>query len=181
MTFEEKTLESEMIYRGKIINLRRDKVTVLHGTSYREIVEHHGGSVIAALKDNGNVIAVKQYRKPAGRVMLEIPAGKRDPGESPDETARRELKEETGYTAEKLILLTRMYPSPGYTEEVLYIYLALGLTPGETDPDYNEAIDVCEYPLDTLLEMADRGEIEDAKTLAGLLLAKRYLDHNAVK
>ena len=89
--------------------------------------------------------------------------------------------EETGYTAEKLILLTRMYPSPGYTEEVLYIYLALGLTPGETDPDYNEAIDVCEYPLDTLLEMADRGEIEDAKTLAGLLLAKRYLDHNAVK
>ncbi|MGI6178303.1 MAG: NUDIX hydrolase [Eubacterium sp.] len=178
MTFEEKTLDSEMIYRGKILNLRRDKVTVLHGTSYREIVEHHGGSVIVAVKDDGNVITVKQYRKPAGRVMLEIPAGKRDPGETPEETARRELKEETGYSAKEFIPLTKIYPSPGYTEEVLYIFLALGLESGETHFDDNEAIDICEYPLDTLAEMALHGKIEDAKSIVAVLLAKHHLESN---
>ena len=97
MTFEEKTLKSERIYEGAIINLRRDKVTVQHGTSYREIVEHNGGAVLAAVTDRGRLVMVRQFRKPAERVMLEVPAGKIDPGEKPEEAAVRELKEETGY------------------------------------------------------------------------------------
>ena len=96
MTFEEKTLKSEKIYKGAIINLRRDKVTVQGGTSYREIIEHNGGAVIAALTEDKKLVMVRQYRKPAEKVMLEVPAGKIDPGEKPLEAAVRELKEETG-------------------------------------------------------------------------------------
>ena len=108
MTFEEKTLKSERIYEGAIINLRRDKVTVQHGTSYREIVEHNGGAVLAAVTDRGRLVMVRQFRKPAERVMLEVPAGKIDPGEKPEEAAVRELKEETGYTIHNYILSKRL-------------------------------------------------------------------------
>ena len=92
MTFEEKTLKTERIYEGKIINLRRDEVTTVSGTSFREIVEHNGGAVIAAVTGQGKMVMVKQYRKPAGRVMLEAPAGKIDPGEDPRDAALRELE-----------------------------------------------------------------------------------------
>ena len=106
MTFEEKTISTERIYEGAILNLRKDRVTVKNGESFREIVEHLGGAVIAAVKDDGRMIMVRQYRKPAQRIMLEVPAGKRDPGEDcPEKTALRELKEETGYTAEHLSLI----------------------------------------------------------------------------
>ena len=132
MTFEEKTLKSEKIYDGAIINLRRDKVTVQGGTSYREIIEHNGGAVIAALTEDRRLVMVRQYRKPADKVMLEVPAGKIDPGEKPIEAAVRELKEETGYAASKVEFLTEFYPSVGYSEEKLYLYLCTGLTPGET-------------------------------------------------
>lgn len=172
MVFEEKTLGTERIFEGQIINLRVDRVTVRQGESHREIVEHNGGSVIAAVKDNGNMIMVKQYRKAAERVMLEVPAGKIDPGEEPLAAAIRELKEETGYTAEKIMPLTKMYPSVGYSEEQLYLYLATGLTPGETCFDENEAIDIAEYPLDRLYRMVVNGEIEDAKSQVAILLAK---------
>ena len=113
MIFEEKTLKSERIYEGTILNLRRDEVTVLHGTSYREIVEHNGGAVLAALTDEGKMVMVRQFRKPAERVMLEVPAGKIDPGEKPEETAKRELAEETGYRARHVRYLTEFYPSVG--------------------------------------------------------------------
>ena len=139
MIFEEKTIKSDRIYEGSILNLRRDKVTVLHGTSYREIVEHNGGAVLAAITDEGKMVMVRQFRKPAERVMLEVPAGKIDPGEKPEETAKRELAEETGYRARHVRYLTEFYPSVGYAEEVLYLYLCTGLTPGETNFDENEA------------------------------------------
>ena len=147
MIFEEKTIKSDRIYEGSILNLRRDKVTVLHGTSYREIVEHNGGAVLAAITDEGKMVMVRQFRKPAERVMLEVPAGKIDPGEKPEETAKRELAEETGYRARHVRYLTEFYPSVGYAEEVLYLYLCTGLTPGETNFDENEAIDIEEYPI----------------------------------
>ena len=98
MTFEEKTLNSQRIYEGKIINLRKDQVTVSNGTSYREIIEHNGGAVLAAVTEDEKMVMVRQFRKPAERMMLEVPAGKIDPGEQPLEAALRELKEETGYT-----------------------------------------------------------------------------------
>ena len=176
MTFEEKTLKSEKIYKGAIINLRRDKVTVQGGTSYREIIEHNGGAVIAALTEDNKLVMVRQYRKPADKVMLEVPAGKIDPGEKPLEAAVRELKEETGYTAEKVEFLTQFYPSVGYSEEVLYLYLCTGLTPGETNFDENEAIDIEEVELDRLFKMAMSGEIDDAKTLIAILMVKALTD-----
>ena len=176
MTFEEKTLKSEIIYQGAIINLRRDKVTVQGGTSYREIIEHNGGAVIAALTEDKKLVMVRQYRKPADKVMLEVPAGKIDPGEKPLEAAVRELKEETGYTAEKVEFLTQFYPSVGYSEEMLYLYLCTGLTPGETNFDENEAIDIEEVELDRLFKMAMSGEIDDAKTLIAILMVKALTD-----
>lgn len=175
MTFEEKTVGTERIYEGKIINVRRDQVTVENGLSYREIVEHSGGSVIAAVTDDGQMIMVRQYRKPAERVMLEVPAGKIDPGEAPHEAAVRELKEETGYTADHMELMTRMYPSVGYAEELLYIYLATGLTPGETRFDENEAIDIESYPVDQLYDMVMAGQIEDGKSQVAILMVKGRL------
>lgn len=176
MIFEEKTISSERIYEGKILNLRRDRVTVINGTSEREIVEHRGGAVIAAVKDDGKMIMVRQFRKPSERVMLEAPAGKIDEGETePERTALRELKEETGYTAKHIRLLTRMYPSVGYSQEVLYIYLCAGLTPGETDFDDNEAIDIEEYPVETLFRMVMEGRIEDGKSQVAILMVRALL------
>lgn len=172
MTFEEKTLKSEKIYEGTIINLRRDKVTVQGGTSYREIIEHNGGAVIAALTEDKKLVMVRQYRKPADKVMLEVPAGKIDPGEMPLEAAVRELKEETGYTASKVEFLTEFYPSVGYSEERLYLYLCTGLTPGETCFDENEAIEIEEIDLDRLFKMAMSGELDDAKTIIAILMVK---------
>lgn len=172
MTFEEKTLKSEKIYDGVIINLRRDKVTVQGGTSYREIVEHNGGAVMAALTEDKKLVMVRQYRKPADKVMLEVPAGKIDPGEMPLEAAVRELKEETGYTASKVEFLTEFYPSVGYSEERLYLYLCTGLTPGETCFDENEAIEIEEIDLDRLFKMAMSGELDDAKTIIAILMVK---------
>lgn len=176
MTFEEKTLGSKRIYEGRIINLRVDDVTVVNGKSKREIVEHNGGAVIAALTEDKSLIMVRQYRKTTERVMLELPAGKIDKGEDPKNTAIRELKEETGFTADKIKLLTRMYPSVGYSEEILYIYLATGLSEGETDFDDNEAIDVEKYSVEKLYNMVMDGEIEDAKTQIGILMVKGILD-----
>ena len=175
MTFEEKTLETERIFEGKIINVRRDRVMVMEGESFREIVEHNGGAVIAAVKPDGNMIMVRQFRKPAERVMLEVPAGKIDPGEDPEITAARELKEETGYTAGKIRKLTQMYPSVGYSEEILHLYLCTELEAGETAFDENEAIDIEEYPIDTLVDMVMQGEIQDGKSQVAILMVKGLL------
>ena len=181
MIFEEKTISTERIYEGAILNLRKDKVTVCHGESYREIVEHRGGAVIAAVKDDGTMPMVKQYRKAVGRVMLEVPAGKIDPGEeNPEKTALRELKEETGYSADHITLLTRMYPSVGYSEEILYIYLCTDLTAGETDFDENEAIDIEEYPVETLYQMVMEGRIEDGKSQTAILMVKGLLSEGKI-
>jgi len=176
MIFEEKTLSSEMIYKGKILNLRKDKVEVVGGkTSEREIVEHAGGVVIAAVTDDRKMVMVKQFRQAAGKAVLEAPAGKLEKGETPINTALRELKEETGYIAADIRLLAEFYSSVGYSEEIIYAYLCTGLTPGETEFDDNEAIDIIEYELRELYEMAMGGEIEDAKTIIAVLLAESQM------
>lgn len=176
MTYEEKTISSERIYEGKILNLRKDKVYVKGDqTSWREIVEHNGGVGIAAVTEDGKMLMVEQYRKAAEQVVLEIPAGTREPGEDPMITGMRELREETGYTAEKFRWLTSFYSSIGYSTEVIHLYLATGLTPGETDLDENEAIDIKEYPVPELKEMVLRGEIMDGKTITAILLAGEVL------
>lgn len=181
MTFEEKTLESQRIYEGAIINLRRDKVTVQNGTSYREIVEHNGGAVLAALTAEGKLVMVRQFRKPAERVMLEVPAGKIDAGETPMQAAVRELKEETGYTAGNVKHLLSFYPSVGYSQEQLHLYLCTDLTAGETCFDENEAIDIEEMEVELLFNMVQSGQIQDAKTVIAILMVRALLAEGSLE
>lgn len=176
MTFNEKTVSSEMIYKGAILNLRRDEVLVKDGShSYREIIEHNGGAVAVALTKDNEVILIKQFRKPMEKDMIELPAGKIEVGEDPKETIVRELKEETGYTAKNIKLMAEFNPSVGYTSETLYIYLATDLTAGETEFDEHEAIDMYKVPLDEAIKMVIDGKITDGKTIAGLLLTKYHI------
>lgn len=179
MIFEEKKISSEVIYKGAILNVRRDKVTAVKGEAYREIVEHNGAVAMVAVTDDGNVIMVKQYRYACGKAVLEIPAGKIDKNEtSPVLAAVRELKEETGYRAENVQLLGKINTSVGYSEEVIYIYAMTGLTAGDQELDEDEALDVIEYPFDEIYERAEKGELIDAKTVAALMMAKGQLDEN---
>lgn len=181
MSFQEKTISSEVKYKGKILNLRVDTVKSVNGESKREIVEHSGGAVVLPLLPNENVIMIRQFRKPLERDVLEIPAGKIEHDELPEKTAFRELREETGYLAKKMTLLTKMYPSVGYSEELLYIYLATDLEPGETDFDENEDIDSYSYHIDDLYEMVMEGKIQDAKTQVAILMTVELLREGKIK
>ena len=173
MDLTEKTLSSEKIYDGAIIHVRRDRVLLPNGhTSTREIVEHPGGVGILALEADGSVLLVRQYRYAFGRTLLEIPAGKREPGEEPFVTARRELREETGAIAESWTPLGSLIASPGCYDEVLYLYLARGLHYGETHPDDDEFLSLERMPLAELVERCMSGEITDAKTVCAALKAK---------
>ena len=176
MSFKEELIESERIYEGAILNLRRDKVTAPSGTAYREIVEHNGAVAIVALTEDNNIVMERQYRYACGRDVLEIPAGKIDKGETdPVAAALRELKEETGYTASEIIHMGDCNPSCAYSEEVIHIYLMRGLTKGERALDDDEDIELFEMPFDEVYEMGVRGEIVDSKTLAALLMTKGRL------
>jgi ADP-ribose pyrophosphatase len=177
MFFEEKTISTERIYEGAILNLRRDKVTIhTGGTSFREIVEHNGGAVAVPITSDGKIVMVRQYRKALEQAVLELPAGKIEKGEEPLQTIVRELQEETGYSAGNMEFLTAFYPSVGYTNEVLYIYLATDLTPGMTNYDENEAMDILEVDFEEAHNMVVAGEIQDAKTMLGILLAKNHFE-----
>ncbi len=172
MSFEERTIESKIVYEGPIFQIRKHKVETVAGESYRDVLEHNGGAAMIAITDEGKLLLVRQYRKALGRDMLEIPAGKLDPGEDPKETAARELKEETGYTAGSVEYLFTITPSCGYSNELLYIYLCKELVPGEVNWDDTEDLDIYEYEPDEIIDMIMRGEILDAKTVAGILYAR---------
>lgn len=178
MNLEEKQISAEYMYKGKIINLRRDKALLPNGkTATREVIEHPGGVCVAALTDNNEVLFVKQFRYPYMEVVTEIPAGKRDKsGEDPLECGKRELKEETGATAEKFIPLGKLYPSPGYCGEIIWMYAATGLSYGEQNPDEDEFLAVEKIPLDEAVEKILSGEITDAKTQAAVLKLKLLKD-----
>lgn len=171
----EKTLKCNEVYNGRIIRVRNDEVLLPDGQhGLREVVEHPGGVGILAL-DGDDVLLVRQYRYAFSRVLTEIPAGKREPGEEPSVTARRELKEEIGAEAEKWTELGALIASPGCYGETLYLYLAQELTFGATHPDEDEFLDVLRMPFDQAVEQCMRGELTDAKTVAALLKAKILL------
>ena len=178
MNLTEKQLEANYIFKGRIINLRQDTALLPNGnTATREVVEHPGGVCVAALTDKNELLFVKQWRYPYMEETLEVPAGKRDKsGEDPLECGKRELKEETGATAQKYIDLGRLYPSPGYVDEVIYCYLATGLAFGDMCPDEDEFLDVVKIPLEKAVEMVLSGEIKDAKTQVAVLKTKLLSD-----
>ncbi len=170
----ERTLHSERIYEGKIINLRVDTVELPSGRkTKREIVEHAGCTAIVAIDSANNVLLVRQYRKAAERMLLEIPAGLIEPGEIPLDGARRELEEETGFSAEKWEELSIFYTSPGFCTEYIYLYLATDLKPVERDADDDENIELVRVPLKKTPELIASGEVCDAKSIAGLLMGLR--------
>jgi ADP-ribose pyrophosphatase len=168
----EKTISSESVYRGKIINLRVDEVELENGAhSRREVVEHPGAVAILAVTEDEEAYFVRQYRKPVEMELLEIPAGKLDPGEGPYICAMRELGEETGMAAEEMRQIAFFYSSPGFASEKLYIYLATGLSPVEVEAPEDEILQSFRLPLREAVAMARAGEIQDGKTLIALLLA----------
>lgn len=172
MNFDEKTKELESIYNGKVVSLEVHTVELINGkTAKREIVRHRGGVCVAAINKDNEIYMVRQFRKPYETELLEVPAGKLEQGEVPEEAAFRELREETGLTAERLDLLTIMYPSPGYTDEKIYIYKAEDLTEGDLNLDEDEFINVERLPITEALAMVKSGKLNDAKTIIAILLA----------
>ncbi len=170
MNLTEKTLKQEYIYKGKIINTRVDEALLPNGkTAKREVVEHNGGVCVVALTDADEIFLVKQFRYPYMEEIYEIPAGKRDGDENPLDCGIRELREETGMLADRLISLGQLYPSPGYCGEIIWLYAAVGLTKGECAPDEDEFLEAVKMPLATVVEMILSGEIKDAKTQAAVL------------
>ena len=166
----EKKLDSELIYDGKVIHVRRDKVLCPNGKeSYREIVDHHGGVGVLAFLE-GKIALVKQYRYAYEEQLYEMPAGKLEKGEDPAEGGRRELEEEVGYVAEKYEYLGKMYPSCGYTNEIIYLYKAENLRKTHTHLDEDEFVEVYWFTIDEIKKMVKEGAIVDAKTICALYL-----------
>lgn len=177
MDLTEKTLSREEKYSGPLFSVHTDQVLLPNGqTSYREVVEHVDGVAVLALDERNNVLAVRQYRYVFGRTLLELPAGKLDPGEDPVAGALRELKEETGAEPETFLPLGKIIPAPGCYGEVLHLFLAKGLKFSEQHLDPDEFLNVERVPFDEMVHRCMNGEIDDAKTVAAVLRAKVLLN-----
>lgn len=170
-SLEEKTLKTELIFSGRIIQVQVDEVELPNGkTSTRELVKHPGAVAVIAITDDNKLVMVEQYRKPLEKVIVEIPAGKLEKGEEPALCARRELEEETGYDCESLELVSSFYTSPGFADEIIHVYVAKGLTKKENAAglDEDEFVNVLEITLDEALEYIKEQRIFDAKTIFGV-------------
>lgn len=176
MAFEKK-IDGETLYKGIIVDVSMDHAELINGDIVRrEVVHHPGGVTIIPVEEDGTVWCVRQFRYPMQREMLEVPAGKLEYGEKPLPAAERELGEETGLTAGRMVYLGECCTSPGFSTEVLHIYLALELRRGEAHPDEDEFLNVEKHSLETLTDMVMAGEIDDAKTIIAVLKARRFLE-----
>ncbi len=174
-----KLIKSEPVFQGRTFKLRRDTVQMPNGQETKlDIVEHGGSVVMIPVDGNGNIVFVRQYRHAAGLEMLELPAGTRDGPEPPEVCAAREMREETGMAAGRLERIGAFYLAPGYSTEFMFVFLATELTPSPLPADEDEFLRVEKIPARQAIELAQRGELQDAKSLAALLLAgpslKRY-------
>jgi ADP-ribose pyrophosphatase len=174
-------ISSQVIFEGRVVNLSVDRVRFPDGREAElELIDHRGAAAVVPLlgpvgDPDPQMVLVRQYRYPAGGYLLEIPAGVPLPGESWDACAKRELEEETGYRAADLVFLTRLFTTPGFTNEVIHFFLATDLRPGEVSRDPDELMEVEEMPLSDALRMIREGEIRDGKSVASILYLDRFL------
>jgi ADP-ribose pyrophosphatase len=174
MPFE--LIKSESLLKGRAFAIRRDWMKTPDGRETKfDIIEHGGSVVLVPLDSNGNLLFVRQYRHAAGTDLLEFPAGTLEPGEDPAVCAAREIREETGFAAGKLEKIGEFYLAPGYSTEFMIVFLARDLTYDPLEADADEFLSLEKIPLMEAIQMAERGEMPDAKSLAALLLARRYL------
>ena len=173
----ETILHEDTVYRGRLLHVTCAEVSLPNGrTSKRDLVRHPGGVVVVAVTDDGRVYLERQFRTALGCVITELPAGKREPGEDPDLTARRELKEETGATGFGYLSLGKLYPSPGYTSEIIHLYFCRVENFGEMEPDDDEFLEVERIPLEKAVEMVLNNEIPDSKTQTAVLKTAMLLE-----
>jgi len=174
MTFE--TLKQETIYRGHAFNVRRDEVRLPNlRTTHLDIIEHVGAVTILPVDNDGRILFVRQYRHAAGRELLELPAGTLNAGEPAETCALREIREETGFAAGKMVKLGEFFLAPGYSTEYMVVFLATELKHDPLPGDQDEFISLQPIPIEQAYSMALSGEVMDGKSLAGLLLAQAYL------
>lgn len=174
MTYER--ISAETVFKGRVFDVQQEQVRMPDGREMRVDVVVHGGAVtLVPVDEQGQVWLIRQYRHPAGKSLLELPAGVVEKGEDPEASAQREVREEIGMGARKLEKVGEFFLAPGYSTEFMRVYLATGLFPEALDPDEDEQITVEKVPLDEALRMAEQGEIQDAKTIAALFLARRHL------
>jgi ADP-ribose pyrophosphatase len=174
--FREDRISGERVYQGRILDLEVDRVRLPNGTeTTREVVRHVGAAVVLPIRDDGQVVLVRQYRYPMAEILLELPAGKMDPGESPADCATRELAEEIGWRAGQIHALGAFFTTPGFTDELLHAFVATDLRPAPdviADPD--EAIEITTMTADAVLTACRDGQIRDGKTLAVFLMAQLH-------
>ena len=168
----EKFLKSEEVFTGNLLTVYCDQVELPNGKeASREFIRHPGAIAVVPVTDDGKIVLVRQYRYPVGKNMLEVPAGKLDKGEQPDQCVLRELEEETGYVAKNIRKLSSIYTTPGFTDEVIHLYIAEELTLAKQCPDEDEFLDVEIYTKEEIRAMIEDGTINDAKSMLALLLA----------
>lgn len=175
----EKKISSESVFDGVLLHVKKDEIELPNGhRATREWIKHPGASAVIPLLPDNQIILVRQFRYAVGKVTLEIPAGKLDiPGEDPIECAKRELSEETGYTAGKIWKLTTIATTVGFSDEYIHLYAASDLTAGELHPDFDEFINVVKIPLTAALQMVETGKIFDSKSAVAILLLAKQVFH----
>lgn len=181
MELTEKTLSSKTVFDGRILHITLDEVELPNGRqSKREVVNHPGGVAVAALDEENNLLFVRQFRYPYKEVVLELPAGKLEKGSTPLDNGKRELLEETGAEGYSYISLGQLYPSPGYTSEIIHLYACRVKSVGESRPDDGEFLNVEKIPLDKAVEMVLNNMIPDSKTQVAVLKTALLLQSNKI-
>lgn len=170
-----RVLSSRNIYRGRVVQLDVDRIVEPSGMEVeREIVRHPGAAALLAVTGDGRVVLIRQFRYAAGETLLEVPAGTIDPGEAPEETAERELLEETGYHPGRLEKLAEFFPSPGILGERMHLFLATELEKREASPESDESLELVELPWERALALEPGKDVRDAKTIVALSFLSRH-------
>jgi len=174
---EKAKVETKQIFKGKVFTLQRDRLYFDdHPPHDWDLIVHPGAVAIIPIANNGNIVLIKQWRRAINKIIYELPAGTLDSGETPLECAKREIQEEIGYKANTIIPFGGLYSAPGFSTEYIHLYIAKDLIKSSLPQDTHEGIDVCHLPLSKILQLIDTNEIDDAKTISGIMRYKRSLD-----